>query len=326
MPKVLTFLICFACLACSGAHAVAMRAAPTSARLSASDFVSAGAYQAMYPAMTNQMRTNLNPGTTPDFSPNSVSTLTRTSGNDSRRVVARSAAAAPTAARSGAQVAVAGAARAGATSAYAASARRVVSRANPSQPSASARATSSRDDKSYIYNAIQTAESDTKLLPADRCLADYSACMNGYCQRKDTAYDRCYCSARLAQIDAEYRPAIDGLIKRILELTGTNKWSASEMNDYWNDIIGVHTGDNSWVNLENALDINWADMESRARGQQAFATGHEYCVQHLRGCYYMSNNLRDAYRSDIARDCAVYENSLRRIKDVAESFIEAYKE
>ena len=78
--------------------------------------------------------------------------------------------------------------------------------------------------------------------------------------------------------------------------------------------------------LDNALNINWAGMESRVRGQNAFATGHEYCVQHLRGCYYMAGNLRDAYRSEIARDCAEYEQSLMTLKSVAETVVESYND
>lgn len=92
------------------------------------------------------------------------------------------------------------------------------------------------------------------------------------------------------------------------------------------DTIGKYTGDNSWVNLDNALNINWASMESRVRGAQAFATGHEYCVQHLRGCAYIASNLRDAYRSEIARDCASYESGLIKIKNTAESVVEAYSD
>lgn len=95
------------------------------------------------------------------------------------------------------------------------------------------------------------------------------------------------------------------------------------MNEYWMSTIGKYTGDNSWTNLENALNIDWAGTESRVRGQQAFVTGHEYCAQHLRGCYYMATNLRDAYRSEIARDCNAYEQSLMRLKNAAESLIEA---
>jgi hypothetical protein len=97
------------------------------------------------------------------------------------------------------------------------------------------------------------------------------------------------------------------------------------MNDYWDSIISSHTGDNSWAKLDDALDINWADTESRVRGQNAFVAGHSYCAQHLRGCFYMASNMRDAYRSDIARDCAAYENSLQKIKNAAESFVESYK-
>ena len=64
--------------------------------------------------------------------------------------------------------------------------------------------------------------------------------------------------------------------------------------------------------IDNALNIKWADMESRVRGQNAFATGHQYCVNHLRSCSSMSSNMRDAYKSEISRDCAAYESSLQK--------------
>ena len=89
---------------------------------------------------------------------------------------------------------------------------------------------------------------------------------------------------------------------------------------------GKYTGDNSWTNIDNLLDIDWSSMESRVRGQNAFMTGHEYCVQHLRGCFYMASNLRDAYRSMINTDCATYESSLQKLKNAAESVLGAYQE
>ena len=92
------------------------------------------------------------------------------------------------------------------------------------------------------------------------------------------------------------------------------------------ETVGKYGDGNSWENIDASLDINWADLESRVRGQSAFTTGHEYCVQHLRGCSYMSTNLRDVYRSEIARDCATYEESLLRIKNAAESILGLYND
>lgn len=149
--------------------------------------------------------------------------------------------------------------------------------------------------------------------------------MDGYCVRENTAYNRCYCSAKLSQIDAQYQPEIDSLIKQILTMRGTNRWTEAEMNEYWMSVVGKYRGENSWTNLDNALNIDWASLESRARGQNAFVTGHDYCMQHLQGCFYMAANLRDIYRSDIARDCSTYEKSLQKLKNAAESIVEAYK-
>ena len=214
------------------------------------------------------------------------------------------------------------------------SARRVVARSGTTSSGvtqvASARSTNrydgntstARQETSSIYNTTTT--NNTSVSSA-RCMSDYTECMNDYCQREDTEYNRCYCSAKLAQIDAQYKPEIDRLIKEILTIKNTNYWTDAEMNEYWMEKIGQYTGTNSWENLDNALNIEWPDSDSQVRGQQAFAIGHSYCVQHLQNCAYMQTNLRDAYRSEIARDCATYESSLQRLKNAAESIVESYK-
>ena len=161
---------------------------------------------------------------------------------------------------------------------------------------------------------------------AQRCFADYKECMDGYCERTDTAYNRCYCSAKLAQIDSQYQNEIDSLIQQIIRLQYSNQTTSDDIKTYWNDTVGIYTNTNPWVNIDNALNIDWADNESRVRGQNAFNIGHQYCVQNLRSCYYMASNLRDAYKSEIARDCAEYENGLQRIQMAAESVIENYND
>ena len=115
------------------------------------------------------------------------------------------------------------------------------------------------------------------------------------------------------------------LITQILQLKNTNYLSDDEMNAYWMSVFNKYSGSSSWENIDSALDIDWASMESRVRGQNAFATGHEYCVQHLRGCDYMASNIRNAYRSEIGRDCGEYEQYLQNIRNAAESIVEAYK-
>lgn len=290
-------------------------------------------YNYMYPYLNNQMRTDLNPGVTPNQGSNPINVITKTEQLSApRRVVSRAAtrttsgSTSTTTAASSARAATTSAA----TSANTATGRRVVARAetNTTQRMAarSARGDVSTTSQNASAAVAAAALNTTETLPAARCLADYTECMNGYCHREKTAYDRCYCSAKLAQIDAEYQPAIDNLIQQILRLQSSNTWSDAEMNEYWDETIGKYTGDNSWVKLENALNINWAGTESRVRGQQTFATGHDYCVQHLRGCGYMATNMRDAYRSEIARDCATYESGLAKIKNAAESIVESYSD
>jgi len=180
-----------------------------------------------------------------------------------------------------------------------------------------------------------TSSSSTDATSAQKCFANYKECMEMYCKREDTAYNRCYCSAKLAQIDSKYQKNIENLIQEIINL----KYKTLEQNaidneyidaplssvkDYWDETVKDYTGTNPWLELDNALNIPWADTESRVRGQNAFNTGHRYCVNYLKSCSYMASNLRDAYKSEITRDCATYEDSLRKIKNAAESVIANY--
>ncbi len=280
-------------------------------------------YNYMYPYMNNQMRTNLNPGVTTSQSLSPINTVVKTTPMSSqRRVVPR---------KSVARAATTTARRAVAP-ARTSTPRRVVARS--SMPTVRAVATqttgSTRADNSYTNRTATNAaenfiESESARVSSVRCMADYSKCMDDYCKRDETAYNRCYCSSKLSQIDSKYQPSIEALIYQILTIKSTNNWSDDEMNEYWMDTVGKYRGENSWENLDNALNINWAGTESRVRGQNAFTTGHEYCIQHLRGCYYMAANLHDAYRSEIARDCAAYEQSLLKIQNAAESIVESYK-
>lgn len=226
------------------------------------------------------------------------------------------------------------------------SGRRVV----PRNTSVTARVTSNTNSNPRVYNGRQeqavalrqnsasTARSAnlaqtttsgytrTERVSSQRCFADYKECMEMYCLREDTAYNRCYCSAKLAQIDSKYKNKIDDLIQQMIRLQYANPNATSEeIKEYWDQTVGVYTHTNPWVNIENALNIEWPDSQSRTRGQQAFNTGHEYCVQHLRACSYMASNLRDSYKSEIARDCETYEKTLQKIQNAAESVVESYK-
>ena len=279
-------------------------------------------YNYMYPYLNNDMRTTLKPYDATSQSTSPINAVVRTEQlGQQRRVVPRknvtTVSSAPTTSVAPARSAV---------NTTATNGRRVVPRRNTTtttQNSSLARATT-RVEKSVFATVDPNA---SKMVSSSRCLADYAECMNRYCERTDTAYNKCYCSAKLAQIDAEYEPQIDELAKQIVALQyGNNAVNNSELNAYWTQVFAQYTGGNSWANLDDALNIDWASMESRVRGQNAFVTGHEYCIQHISGCFYMSSNLRDAYRSSIAKDCATYEAALNKLKTVAESVIEAYKE
>lgn len=299
-------------------------------------------YNYMYPYMNNQMRTNLNPGVTTSQSLSPINTVVKTtplgtprrvvsrpsSGTTSRSATASRGPSARTATtRRIATQSVAPVASSGnQTSRNATNQRGVVARSGIK--SLARVRSSTRGDATTVYRASAT-DRDTDIAPrvsSTRCLADYTECMNDYCLRPDTEYNRCYCSSRLAQIDSTYQPAIENLINQILRIGSVNNWTSDEMDEYWMSTIGKYSNENSWKNLDDALNINWADTASRVRGQNAFAMGHEYCVQYLRGCYYMAGNLRDAYRSEISRDCNIYEQSLQKIKNAAESIVEYYNE
>ena len=313
----------------------------------ASDYVSANTYNNLYPYMNNTMRTNLNPGVSPSQSNAQINVLTRTksNGTTTRNVVPRRAttANATTTRRVAARTNTSTTARAGTTSAARSATnksttaraatptntRRVTARSGTTTGTAvqSANRASRTNGGTTVSRNDQTATYTTtgEAISSSRCMADYTECMDNYCLRQDAEYNRCYCSSQLAQIDAKHKPKIDQLIKEILTLQSTNYWTDEEMHEYWEDTIVKYTGENSWHNLEDALDIDWASTASTVRGQQAFAMGHQYCVQHLQGCAYMQTNMRDAYRSEIARDCAAYETSLLQLENAAESIVEAYK-
>lgn len=292
-------------------------------------------YNYMYPYMNNQMRTDLNPGTTTPQSLSPINTVVKTTQLGQERKVVPRRGRNNTATTTTARSATTGIAAPGTAT------RRVVARRATNSNQMARRGdirgnqmqnvvsntTSNRTQPTYSNRSAATAiqTTPTERISSTRCLADYTECMNNYCERPNSAYNRCYCSSKLSQIDSQYQPAIEQLITSILTIKSANKWTDNEMNKYWMDTVGKYSNENSWTNLDNALNIDWSSMESRVRGQNAFTTGHEYCVQHLRGCYYMAGNLRDAYRSDIARDCAVYEASLQKIKNAAESIVESYK-
>lgn len=294
-----------------------------------SKYIKPDTYNYMYPYMNNQMRTDLNPGVTPNQSTNPMDIVVRTEKLSApRRVVPRKS---KTTARSAKPV----------TSTKNNTVRNAT--VAPQMRSNNARAATSTQNRRVVARSgvrrsgvrtdngrtsPQTATQNTlatQRMSSGQCMTGYTECMDMYCEREQTDYNRCYCSAKLAQIDSTYKDAIDSLIKQILTIKNTNNWSDSEMDEYWMATVGKYSNDNSWTNIDNALNINWADTESRVRGQNAFVTGHDYCVQYLRGCSYMATNLRDAYRSQINRDCATYEQSLGRLKNAAESIVEMYK-
>lgn len=270
-------------------------------------------YNYMYPYLNNDMRTTLKPydATSPSTSP--INTVVRTEQLSApRRVVPR-----PTSTSN--VVTNSTAARAATNNVVA---RRVVQR--PRSPLAAD--TTVARNVTRNQHVAENQLNNSKVISPARCLADYTECMNSYCERPNTSYNRCYCSAKLSQIDAEYRPQIETLIGQIYLLKENGTTDVSGIDEYWETTVEQYTGENPWAKIDDALDIDWASMESKVRGQNAFITAHDYCSQHIAGCFYMASNLRDAYRSAIAQDCAVYKDGLERLKNIAESVIEGYNQ
>lgn len=308
---------------------VMTRAASQSGIASVADYTQGVSRTGTVPTSTTAARAaTTGGGGTGAVSPSSrvgAGTNNAAGNNSGRRVVARGATTSGAGTSSVARAASTGAANASSNT----SGRRVVARAATTNNSAGTgvRGTIRGDNSTYTQtvrgtmNVVQNNAPDTSGVTSERCLADYTACMENYCHRSETLYDRCYCSSKLAQIDSTYQQSIRDLTEKILIAQGGGNMTRAELEAYWQDTFGDYTGNNSLAGLYDSLDIDWSDTESRVRGQKAFATGHEYCMQHTRACYYMAEELRGIYRSTIARDCKTYETYLNRLETAAEAIL-----
>ncbi|MDR0803809.1 MAG: hypothetical protein LBO08_01835 [Rickettsiales bacterium] len=275
------------------------------------NYVSPTQYNVMQPYLNNSMRTAMKPGGDTDFMQPYGAGFIRTAhiggAADSRKVVARSAAPAQTGQTTG--------------TARAATQRRVVAR-------------SGRGDNSWFASAnngiLAAVDDSTAINPnitASQCLSDYTACMEGYCKRDGTLYNRCFCSARLTEIDGAYQPAIQNLLGQINDLRNGGGITREEAEQTWAEIYGEYYADSNHIgDVYQTLDIAWPDADTRTRGQNAFATGHSWCSQNLSNCFSSANLMRDAYRSRIASDCASYEKYLGNVKTAAERIIADYSD
>lgn len=287
-------------------------------------------YNYMYPYLNNQMRQTLNPGDANDQSTSPINVLVRTTPmaaaqntqvrNVAPRRASRSAINAGGATPNNDQT-VARSARGSYAPATAVS---NISNANRNVAPRRAVARSGRSNNASTVATVNYAVGG-RYVSSSQCLSDYMECMNSYCVRTDMPYNRCFCSSRLAQIDGTYQPQIDSLVQQVLRARDTTTWTDAEMATYWYENIGQYVGENTWQNLDDALDIDWSDAGERMRGQNAYLAGHEYCVNNLKNCAYASPNMRDLYRSEISRDCTDYENSLKRLKTALESVLETYQ-
>ena len=188
---------------------------------------------------------------------NSAAPIARSTPQSTRRVVPR-VATARTATKNSVQ-----------TNNRGVSNRRVVGRGTPNTNTA-------RSARLVRTVGTTTTSTATGTTSSQRCFADYKNCMDSYCERTDAAYNRCFCSAKLSQIDSKYQPKIDSLIQQIIKLKYNTDATDAEIKEYWDETVGVYTGTNPWVNIDNALNIDWADTQTRFRGQNAFTAGHTY--------------------------------------------------
>jgi len=277
-------------------------------------------YNYMYPYLNNKMRTELNPGDANDQSTSPINAIVRTEAMPNttpRRVVSRGGDVRSTA-RSATTVS-------NNTSARAAYTPTINTNRGGTGRNVVARSTRTNNNNVVNRSATNTSTTTSSVyVSTSRCLADYTECMNSYCVRADTPYNKCFCSSKLSQIQSHYEPIIDTLIKQIITAKNAGDWTDEEMTEYWNEKIGQYVGENTWEKLDDALNIDWPSADERMNGQQAFITGHQYCVNHLKNCAYAAPNLRDVYRSGISRDCSTYEQSLDKLKTALETILETY--
>ncbi|MDR1826583.1 MAG: hypothetical protein LBQ49_02725 [Rickettsiales bacterium] len=203
--------------------------------------------------------------------------------------------------------------------------RRVVPRGGAQvQRSALRGDNSSTSQREAVITGGEQVISPNSGITPERCLSDYSDCMDNYCRRSGTKYDRCYCSAKLQQLDAEYKPAIDAIVRQVMiKQSGgdiIDGMSQEEINEYWKNTFDS----DAMANLAGALDISWAGTESSVRGQNAFVAGDDFCKQHLAGCFHMASNMKSMYRTTIGQDCKKYETYLQKMKYGAEQLLLQY--
>lgn len=308
----------------------------------AGNYINSATYNDMQPFLNNKMRQALQ---TNNNSPDQTSSFYRAaigsgntpvsalSGTSSRRVISRNSNAATTSTNQQRRVI----ARSGTTTARSG----VTTTSNSSvthTSSALAKSTgrrvvarSSRGDLAVSNREpiSGTTVSDTSV-SASQCLSDYRSCMDGYCKRESTHYNRCYCSKKLENIETTLRPQVENILKQLVIIKNggipSTGMTDAELEELWQDTFYQYTGTNDMTSLNDALNIDWPDETNNMRGQNAFLIGHDYCVQHLRGCFYMISNLRDSYKSEISRDCATYETYLNNLKSAGESVISQIEE
>lgn len=280
---------------------------------SPASFVSENNYKYMQPYMTPRISQALSPAT---------------SGVAPRRVSARSAA---PVARSASTTT---AARAAAPTAQPVSGRKVSPRVRVSSSASSARAgtmpagiaasvnsaraaaASARAATTPLQNtgirvnaargATTTNYTTSNSPDVGECLAEYNKCMDGYCHRPDTQYDKCYCSVRMAKIDNEFQPKIEDAKRRL---------------------IAVSIGGAEAVpdDVDDGLDFDWVGSANQMQGQQAFVMGNSICATKLAGCTAFSGQLTNLYRSEMNKDCTRYENYLDSMLMYLEQRIAMYQ-
>ncbi|MDR0449583.1 MAG: hypothetical protein LBG89_03975 [Rickettsiales bacterium] len=260
------------------------------------DFVHSNNYEYMRPYMNPQMAAQLSPGNTAQARSAAAAAPRRMVPRSGAASAARSATAAP------------------ANTKQAGASRRVVPRqqnntavnkARAAQAKANTAMTSARSgavvgsagiapsgqvNSSRVIPASNLVEtgSDTSLT---QCMSEYKKCMDSYCHRPNTKWDRCYCSPRMAQLDGQFQPKIEKAERLLVALSISGKNA-----DY--------------ADLAAGIEFDWASAETRIQGQEAFTTAARVCNERLRPCFSVAGQLVNLYRSEMNKDCQRYEANL----------------
>ncbi|MCL2629295.1 MAG: hypothetical protein FWD33_01190 [Alphaproteobacteria bacterium] len=159
--------------------------------------------------------------------------------------------------------------------------------------------------------AVNTAPAEpVATVSMAQCMSEYRTCMDSYCLRQNTQWGRCFCSARLSQLEAEFQPQIERAQRTLIAVSISGK--NADLSD-------------AALTAGMSIQFDWAGNANAIRGQDAFIMGSQVCSARLRACSTVANQLVNLYRSEMNRDCQRYENILRAHLQSLEQQIASFK-